>query len=40
MVEDFLDPKEEDGSKFSMQGKIRNVSVQSARKKIDHLRKY
>ncbi len=30
LVDDFLDSKENNGSKFSMEGKVRNLSVQSA----------
>ena len=34
VVDDFLDPKEQHSSKFSMEGKVRNLSVSSSQKKI------
>ena len=40
VVDDFLDPKEDQNSKFSMLGKVRNMSVNSARDKVDKLRKH
>ena len=40
MIDDYLDPNEAESSKFSMNGKIRNLSVLSARKKVEELRKY
>jgi len=39
MIEDYSDPTESK-SKFSMQAKTRNVSIESARKRIETLRKY
>jgi hypothetical protein len=39
MVDDFQDANECDKSKFSLQGKARHLSVQSARQKIQNLRK-
>jgi hypothetical protein len=30
VVDDFLDPKENNNSKFSMEGKVRNLSVSSS----------
>lgn len=40
MVEDFTSNRESHYCKVSQQGKVRTVSTQSARKKIDLLRKY
>lgn len=40
MVDDFLDPKENNNSKFSMLGKARHLSVQSAKHKIDNIRRH
>ena len=40
LVEDFTHNNDSHGCKVSMSGKVRTVSVQSARKKIDLLRKF
>ncbi|MFS8160397.1 MAG: hypothetical protein ACMG6E_09380 [Candidatus Roizmanbacteria bacterium] len=40
IVDDFLDPKENNGSKFSIQGRARHLSVQSAKQRIEDIRKY
>ena len=40
LIDDYADPNEDQGSKFSMQGKIRTLSVQSAKKRVDDVRKY
>jgi hypothetical protein len=34
VVDDTLDPTENNGGKFSMEGKVRNLSVSSSQKKI------
>ena len=40
LIDDFLDPKEEEGSKFSMAGRVRNMSAHSAKRRIDQLRRH
>eukprot|EP00347_Sterkiella_histriomuscorum_P008883 403343381 len=40
LVDDQLDPNENQGSKFGMGGKIRHLKIQSAKQRIETLRKY
>jgi len=40
IVDDFLDSKENNNSKFSMLDKVRNISVEAAKIKIDNFRKH
>jgi len=39
VIEDFLDPSENHNSKYSIAGKSRHLSVQSAKNRIETLRK-
>jgi hypothetical protein len=39
-IDDKLDPKEDQSSKFSFQGKIRSLKIQSAKQRIQTVRKY
>ncbi|CDW84410.1 UNKNOWN [Stylonychia lemnae] len=39
-IDDQLDSKEAQGSKFQMLGKVRNMKIQSAKQRIETLRKY
>jgi len=39
-VEDHIDPKEDEGSKFSMLGKVRSLTIQSAKQRIHTIRKH
>ena len=39
LVENILNTRESKANRFSMNGRIRAVNVQSARKRIEHLRR-